>query len=148
MNNKCALSFCGSDRLQCEFLCGRHNLDFIGSPIESIDDFIAAKEKEESGWQATLAPTSKQNEGKPRYSLVEWEFVEAIADCMTWGLTKYPAKNYLGLDADVLFDSMMRHLAAHRRGEKNDSESGKPHLHHFVTNAMMYFAVCKKEQGK
>lgn len=89
----------------------------------------------------------KQDKDKPKYSLVEWDFLEAIAETMTFGEKKYPSKNYMKLESEVIYNSMMRHLRSHIKGDLKDEESGKPHLHHFVSNVMMFFML-ENKKGK
>lgn len=120
-------------------LCNPHKADLRYAGV-SAHEFV------ESSYRVPAEPAAvpKQNAGKPKFSLVRLEFMVAIADVMTWGLTKYPKENYLKVPADDLYDSMMRHWALHKRGELLDEESGKPHLWHFASNAMMLFMVESK----
>lgn len=75
-----------------------------------------------------------------------WPYLEEVVDVLTYGDTKYPAEdgaNWKRLpDAEKRFkDALLRHLVAYRGGEKLDKETGKSHLAHLITNALilMYF---------
>lgn len=136
----CAITRCeGKRKANGCILCEKHRDDWMRSDIGSA-----------YAWAAEMNRiTPKQNEGKRRFSLVRRKFIRAIADVMTWGSGKYPAENYLSLDSTTIYDSMMRHLDDHLSGKKIDEESGKPHLHHFASNAMMWFMLeLRKDEGK
>jgi hypothetical protein len=75
---------------------------------------------------------------KRRYDLIEPKFLEAVADVMTWGLTKYPEDNWKSLDLNHMA-SILRHIEAHRNGQILDPESGLPHLAHATARIMMLY---------
>ena len=72
---------------------------------------------------------------KLQYDLVPPSLIAAVADVLTFGAVKYSAHNWKNVDDPSRYVSAMyRHLEAWRAGEIDDPESGKPHLHHAVTN--------------
>lgn len=90
----------------------------------------------------------KNDSGKRQWWYMDsfWEDLGEVADVLAYGGTKYPAEdgaNWKRLpDAEKRFkDALFRHLVAYRLGEKSDKETGKSHLAHLITNALilMYF---------
>lgn len=80
----------------------------------------------------------KYDDGKPDYSLLPPEAVEATARVFTMGASKYGRRNWeKGLSYSRVFAACMRHMWAWWRGEDKDSESGLSHLHHAACNIMM-----------
>lgn len=77
------------------------------------------------------------NAGKTRYGLIPESWTRALAEVMTRGAVKYAPNNWKrGMDPAFMLDSLQRHLAAYRRGEKYDPESGNHHLAHAAWNAL------------
>lgn len=74
----------------------------------------------------------KSDSGKPRWSLVPFDAMGSVVEVLTYGADKYGEGNWKGLSdfENRYFNAAMRHLIAWKNGEKNDSESGKPHLAH------------------
>ena len=75
---------------------------------------------------------SKHDEGKTRWDLLPLKQVEEIVDVITWGAKKYTDNGWKTLEnaEERYFAAMMRHIAAHRRGEMCDNESKLSHLAH------------------
>lgn len=81
----------------------------------------------------------RYNTGKPMMELIEPGFMEEVAKILTFGADKYEINNWKKFNRIKRFQtygSLMRHLEAHRKGEKIDPESGCSHLCHIVANAM------------
>lgn len=55
-----------------------------------------------------------------------------------WAWRENPMKR------EVMEDSMLRHISAWRRGETNDTESGKHHLLHAAWNCLIQVYYEKK----
>jgi hypothetical protein len=75
----------------------------------------------------------KQDAGKSRWSLLPWKAVAAVVDVLEYGAKKYSPESWRGVpDARVrYYDATMRHLHAWwGEDERNDAESGLPHLAH------------------
>ena len=84
------------------------------------------------------------NEGKPRLSLVPFEFLQAVATVLTFGAVKYDAWNWTkGLSYTETYDSLQRHLGAWLAREDTDEESGLHHLWHAGCNIcfLIYFTA-------
>lgn len=64
--------------------------------------------------------------------------LEAVASILTFGAKKYADHSWQGVEgADRRYKAaLLRHLTAHAKGEKNDPESGMPHLAHAACNAL------------
>lgn len=102
----------------------------------------------------------RYNTGKPKYSLLDKEFLEEFTKVMTYGYNKYTTKddqgNVLstgrdnwrkGLSWSDTIDSLNRHLAEFRDRELFDSESGLHHMAHIACNAMFlhYYSKHRRE---
>jgi len=73
----------------------------------------------------------KHDAGKPQFSLIDPHALFGLAKVLTYGAQKYAARNWEnGMRWSRVFDAAMRHLWAWWQGEKNDPESGMPHLDH------------------
>lgn len=99
---------------------------------------------------------AKYNEGKPMMSLVRPEFIEGIAEVLTYGAVKYDENrgsepNYMqgeGFHYSTIYDSLQRHLNAFWKGESIDPESGKNHLLHAASNLMFLYMYEISNKGK
>lgn len=74
----------------------------------------------------------KYDEAKPRPSLLPWREVLVVVDVLEHGAKTYSVGNWQRVpDARTrYFDAAHRHLAAWWLGERNDPDSGLPHLAH------------------
>lgn len=80
----------------------------------------------------------KHDGGKPQASLLWWPWVSGVVAVLGYGKQKYSAHQWgRGIAYSRLFDAAMRHLTAWWGGERNDPESGLPHLHHASCCLMM-----------
>jgi len=80
---------------------------------------------------------SRFNEGKPRWSLVDFKSLEGMVRVLEFGADKYGDFNWQkGLKTTEICESLMRHLFAYLRGEDLDSESGLRHIDHIMCNSM------------
>lgn len=84
---------------------------------------------------------AKDDNGKLRMGLVFSGFIPALLEVCkigTFGANKYTANGWQEVEKgyDRYEDAMFRHWAAFKMGEKNDPESGFPHLAHFAWNAL------------
>jgi len=77
------------------------------------------------------------NEGKLRWSLVDFKSIEPMVRVLEFGAKKYSDHNWKeGLKTTEICESLMRHLTAYLNGENNDPESGISHIGHIQCNAM------------
>lgn len=74
----------------------------------------------------------KHDHGKLRYDLVDDTAHAAMVDVLTFGAVKYAPHGWRRVPEkrDRYYAAAQRHLAAWRRGEGRDPESGLPHLAH------------------
>jgi len=72
---------------------------------------------------------------KDRWDLVPIKSMTAVVKVLSFGATKYSDNSWKKVNNfdERYYASLMRHLAAWRRGEKIDEESGLPHLAHAAT---------------
>lgn len=79
----------------------------------------------------------RYNEGKPKWSLVDFDSLEGIVKVLEHGCKKYERDNWKkGMPVSEVLESLLRHVFALMRGEEKDKESGLPHIWHVQTNAM------------
>ena len=78
---------------------------------------------------------AKADNGKLRPTLVPPSLVVAVAKVRMFGTAKYGSpENWRKVEPQRYRDALYRHLLAYFSGEKNDQESGLPHLHHAACN--------------
>lgn len=83
----------------------------------------------------TEACGKKYDKDKLRMDLIPGEVLEALAEVLTYGAKKYEANNWQKVETWRYEAAALRHWAKYKKGEKCDSESGLPHLWHFLCNA-------------
>ncbi len=96
--------------------------DFLNTPALSTKD-----PSNSSDWSKGV----KFDQAKPRMDLLDPEFLEHVAQVLTFGAEKYAAHNWRnGINFSRLIAASYRHLGAINRGEDIDPESGLPHSAH------------------
>ncbi len=89
----------------------------------------------------------KYDQEKPRMDLLDADFLEGVAEVLTFGARKYSANNWRGgIHHSRLIASIYRHLGAINRGEDIDPESGLLHIHHLGCNAMFLSSMIKNRK--
>ncbi len=77
------------------------------------------------------------NEGKPKWSLVDFKSLEVMVRVLEFGSAKYGKFNWQrGLDKKEICESLLRHVFSYLSGELIDPESGISHVGHIQANAM------------
>jgi hypothetical protein len=81
----------------------------------------------------------KDDQDKLMYDLLDPKFEDAIVEILTHGAKKYAKDNWKKVEPfeDRYYSALRRHLAAWRKGEMIDPDSGLHHLAHCATN--IYF---------
>ena len=81
---------------------------------------------------ASVIAGVKADAGKPRYDLLPWRAIEAVARVMTFGARKYSDDQWRRVPnaRQRYFAAALRHLVAWYLGQPTDEESGEPHLAH------------------
>lgn len=92
----------------------------------------------------------KFDNGKPRYELMDYSFVEGIVKILTFGAKKYKAHSWHTVPdgRERYFAAMMRHIVAWREGEKYDKETNLHHLYHASCCAMFLIWYDKEDKKK
>lgn len=86
-----------------------------------------------------MSQAERKNEGKLRWSLVDFKAVEEMGQVLEMGAEKYNPDNWKkGLNREEILESTMRHLSSLFAGEECDPESGLPHTAHIQCNMMFY----------
>jgi hypothetical protein len=85
----------------------------------------------------------KHDFGKPRLDLVPPGPLLALGDVMAHGEAKYGNNDWRSLkDGDGrYYAAALRHMLAWRTGERDDPESGLPHLAHVLANVVFLFEI-------
>jgi len=79
----------------------------------------------------------RYNNGKPTWSLVDFDSLEGMVRVLEYGAGKYAPHNWKkGMPHTEIADCLLRHLFAWIHGEDTDQESGQKHLDHVLCNAM------------
>ena len=79
----------------------------------------------------------KNDQEKPRMSLLPFVALKEVAKILTFGAEKYAPHNWLlGMDWSRIESAMLRHYTAYTSGEDIDPESGILHMAHLATNAL------------
>lgn len=79
----------------------------------------------------------RYNEGKRRWSLVDFQSLEGMVKVLEFGAEKYDDHNWKkGLKTTEVSESLMRHLFAYLSGEDKDPESELRHIDHILCNAL------------
>lgn len=85
----------------------------------------------------------RYNEGKRKWSLVDFKALEPMVEVLEYGAAKYTTEKGSGKDnwkkgmpVTEICESMLRHTYALLTGEINDPESTKQHIGHILCNAM------------
>ena len=78
---------------------------------------------------------AKADDGKPRPTLVPVSLINAVTAIREYGTAKYhDPDNWRQVEPQRYRDALYRHWLAYLGGEKNDQESGYPHLWHLACN--------------
>lgn len=98
--------------------------------------------------QSTPDQSVKRDAGKQRWSLLPWRAVSLLVDVLTFGAKKYGAQSWRNVDPTRYDDALGRHLYAWRIGERNDPESGLPHLAHALCNVAFMLELDEQKRGE
>jgi hypothetical protein len=75
----------------------------------------------------------KHDQGKPDFTFISWEMLEAVAKVRAFGAKKYSRNNWKkGFKVTRSIAAALRHIYAFLRGENTDPESGESHLAHAI----------------
>lgn len=78
---------------------------------------------------------AKADSGKPRPTLVPVSLIRAVTAIREYGCKKYQdPDNWRRVEPQRYRDALYRHWLAYLSGEKQDTESGLPHLWHMACN--------------
>ena len=90
----------------------------------------------------------KNDANKARYDLIDWPFVEGMAEVLTLGADKYSDDNWKRVKPfrSRYVGAAMRHFVAWICGERLDKESGLSHLYHLGCCIMFLAWGDKKEK--
>lgn len=79
----------------------------------------------------------RENQGKPRVSLIMTKALMEVGKVGTMGAEKYDDHNWRGgMKHSFMMDAAFRHLLKYNNGERVDDESGLSHLSHAAWNIL------------
>lgn len=90
----------------------------------------------------------RYNNGKPKWSLVDFNSLKPMVAILEFGAKKYSKDNWKkGMPMSEVIESLLRHTFALLNGEMDDQESKLTHIGHIQCNAMFlaYIAENKPE---
>ncbi len=113
--------------------CGAYSLeDHVWGCMYSKFEPNGEEKKEKGG--------TKHDQGKPRISLIPYEFIAGLASVLTFGAKKYGSYNWTkGFDYSRLLDATYRHIGQFESGQDIDEESGLSHLLHATCGLMFLY---------
>ena len=89
----------------------------------------------------------RYNEGKRKWSLVDFESLEPMVEVLEFGLKKYSKDNWKkGMPVSEVCESLLRHVFALLKGEEFDKESNISHIGHIQCNAMFIAYILKHKR--
>ena len=90
----------------------------------------------------------KFDQQKPRMDLLDPDFLEHVAQVLTFGAQKYDEHNWRnGINTSRLIAAAYRHLGAINRGEDRDPESGLSHVAHLGCCVMFLdWTLCNRPE--
>lgn len=122
----------------------KHPLTPVFDKAIEVAESIAYKETSNSEQNKAV----RYNNGKLRWSLVDFDSLEDMVKVLEFGAEKYKANNWKkGLSITEICESLQRHLYSFMNNEDNDLESNLSHIGHIMCNAMFisYMMKYKKE---
>lgn len=89
------------------------------------------------------------NTGKDRWDLLPMDATEQVVKVLTRGAEKYAERNWeRGMKWSICQGSLLRHMAKVSMGERNDQESGLPHMAHVACNALFLLSYELRGLGR
>lgn len=94
--------------------------------------------------QVAVPVGRKDDQEKPRFELLDPEFLEGVARVLTFGARKYAAHNWRGgIAYSRLLGATLRHVNAINAGEDRDPETGLDHELHAACELMFLYWMKK-----
>lgn len=91
---------------------------------------------------------TKHDEGKRRMDLLPSEWIEGLADVLTFGCKKYADRNWeKGMAWGRPFGALMRHAWTWWGGKEDDPETELDHMLHVAVNALFLYSYRKRQIG-
>jgi len=147
----CSKWGCSSPTLPGDTACRNHRVGPAPNWVEPPRDAIPPPPRwpEEAHAEGPVLPAAprKDDQGKDRMSLLPWKALRLAAKVLTFGAQKYGSNNWQGVSTERYEDALLRHYEAWRGGERNDQESGLPHLAHAACCVLFILAQTEGLDG-
>lgn len=113
---------------------------------EALGDIYASRMLN-GGKESLYNQDIKSDDGKPELSLVPWQIAYDIAECRSYGVSKYgDSESWREVELSRYINAMLRHaLAFVRDNNGKDEESGIEHYKHAACNLAF---ICELMKGK
>ena len=103
--------------------------------------YLPADELVKSGKQAL-----RYNQGKLKWSLVDWKSLEPMVRVLEMGAEKYAPYNWTkGMPVTEISESLLRHMFSFLEGENFDNESKIENLGHIMCNCMFLIYMMREK---
>lgn len=94
-----------------------------------------------------MEQASRFNNGKLKWSLVDYESMKPLVKVLEYGAVKYAPHNWRkGLPVTEICESLLRHTYSFMNGEDIDAESGCEHVGHMMANLMFLSYVMREKR--
>lgn len=94
----------------------------------------------------------RKDDGKLRFDLIPWEWLEALAEVLGAGARKYTDRGWeAGMDYNRCTAALLRHHTKYLKGEKHDVGPGGVRTHHMAQvawNALVIMSYDLRGVGK
>jgi hypothetical protein len=88
----------------------------------------------------------RYNQGKLKWSLVDWKSLEPMVRVLEMGAEKYAPFNWTkGMPVTEVSESLLRHMFAFLEHENCDKESKIEHLGHVMCNCMFLIHIMREK---
>lgn len=131
-----------------QFFGDKHTVTVSSWPFPEPNKPIESQLGPTINGEIKVKPTEavKFDEDKLDWTLLPFEALEDIVKVLEFGAKKYARDNWRngnGLGIGRVTKSLMRHLFAYLRGEKNDPETGLSHWAHIGCNVLFVLYYLK-----
>jgi len=94
----------------------------------------------------TKAVGTKNDQGKPRMSLIHQEFIDDLLKVLEFGAKNHGDFNWKNVDPVRFEDALYRHMSSYRKGQTHDSETKLQEMSHIAANALFLHWFTKERK--
>lgn len=116
---------------EAEANLGKHSAIRIVPPIlregETVPELLITR---------ALLDLKRDDQAKPRFDLIPMRALRSVAVVLALGVPKHGEQGWRTIPASKHFECALRHVVSHALGEKNDPDTGEPHLAHAASRIL------------